>query len=416
MISDCWSRLFFFMEMVMKKAVPFLYTANELFDWLSAGPDFVLLDVRNAKDFANFSVEAPAFFPYINVPYFNFIEDAEGSLALVPQGQKIRIVCAKENSAKYVADLLCEHGFTDVGYLRQGIVSWGNALVPRKVSGENDTFELYQFIRPGKASCSYMLICKGEAMVFDPSRNIDVYKGVAQKYDSRIVNSFETHRQADYISGTPQLALEKGCTVRAGKDDFTGATFPFQPIADGEICLFSKNGPEVKAISTPGHTMGSFCYLVDNKYLLSGDTVFINTAGRPDLGGRWAEWARELYLSLMLRLRDLPDSVQVLPGHFTSWEEANDEHIFMAELGRLRAQVIAFRLANEQKFAEFIEVNMRPQPPVYAEIRKVNLGILQVGEEEADAMDLGKNECGASNYGKVGVSAEVERSEATVAA
>jgi hypothetical protein len=46
----------------------------------------------------------------------------------------------------------------------------------------------------------------------------------------------------------------------------------------------------------------------------------------------------------------------------------------------------------------------------------VNLGILQVGEEEADAMDLGKNECGASNYGKVGVSAEVERSEATVAA
>lgn len=400
----------------MKNATPFVYTANELFDWLSGRPDFVLLDVRNAKDFANFSVEGPSFFPYINIPYFNFIEDAAGSLALVPQNQKIRIVCAKEGSAKYVADLLCEHGFTDVGYLQQGIVSWGNALIPKKVSDDDVKYTLYQFIRPGKASCSYMLIYKDEAMVFDPSRNIEAYKAVAARHGSRIIRSFETHRQADYISGSPQLALEKGCKVRASKLDFTGATFPYEPIGDGQVCSFSKKGPEVKALHTPGHTMGSTCYLIDNRYLLSGDTVFINTAGRPDLGGRWAEWARELYLTLMMRLRDLSDAVQVLPGHYTSWDEANSDHIFMAQIGALRAHVVAFRLANEKKFAEFIEENMRPQPPVYAEIRKVNIGFLQVTPEEADVMDLGKNECGASNYGKVGVSAELERSDRREAA
>lgn len=396
----------------MKNSTPFLYTANELFDWLSGRPDFVLLDVRNVKDFANFSVEAPVCFPYINIPYFNFMEDAAGSIALVPAGQNIRIVCAKEGSAKYVADLLCAHGFTDVGYLRQGIVSWGNALASKKVSSENEKYSLYQFVRPGKASCSYMLIYKDEAMVFDPSRNIDAYKGMAKQHGSRIIYSFETHRQADYISGSMQMAKEKGCTVRANKHDFTGATFPFEPVGENEVITFAKKGPEVRALHTPGHTMGSTSYLIDNKYLLSGDTVFINTAGRPDLGGRWAEWARELYLSLMLRLRDLPDHIQVLPGHYTSWDEANDAHIFMEELGVLRQHVVAFRLANEKKFAEFIEENMRPQPPVYAEIRKVNIGFLEVSEEEADVMDLGKNECGASNYGKVGVSAELERAAA----
>ena len=393
----------------MKNSTPFLYTANELFDWLSVSPDFVLLDVRNAKDFANFSVEAPVFFPYINIPYFNFMEDAQGSIDLVPKGQKIRIVCAKEGSAKYVADLLCEHGFTNVGYLQQGIVSWGNALVPKKVSSDDEKYTLYQFIRPGKASCSYMLIYKDEAMVFDPSRNIDAYKAVAKQHGSKIIRSFETHRQADYISGSPQLAKEKGCKVLASKLDFTGATFPYEPVIDGQICTFTKKGPEVRVLHTPGHTMGSACYLIDNKYLLSGDTVFISTTGRPDLGGRWAEWARELYLSLMLRLRDLPDHIQVLPGHYTSWNEANGENIIMESLGTLRKHVVAFSLVNEKNFSEFIEENMRPQPPVYGEIRKVNIGFLEVSQEEADVMDLGKNECGASNYGKVGVSAEIER-------
>ena len=395
----------------MEACTPFLYTANELFDWISTGPDFILLDVRNEKDFANWSVEGPAFFPYLNIPYFNFMEDVQGSLDRIPKGEKVRIVCAKEGSAKYVADLLCQNGFSDVGYLQQGIVSWGNALVPRKVTGENEGYALYQFIRPGKASCSYLLIHKQEAMVFDPSRNIEAYQAVAQQHGCKIVKSFETHRQADYISGSLQLAEDKECTVMVNSLDFEGAVFPCEPVVHDAVYAFAgQGGPEIRALHTPGHTMGSTSYLVDGKYLLSGDTVFINTAGRPDLGGKWQDWARELYLSLMLRLRGLGDEVLVLPGHYTNWNEVNScTRIFSEKLGKLRESVIAFRLPNEKKFAEFIQDNMRPQPGVYAEIRRVNGGWLKVSQAEADTMDLGKNECGASNYGKVGVSAEVQR-------
>ena len=393
----------------MSTATPFLYTANQLFDWINKGPDFVLLDVRNEKDFTNWSVEGPRFFPYLNIPYFNFMEDVQGSIDRIPKGQKVRIVCAKEGSAKYVADLLCQNGFSDVGYLQQGIVNWGNALVPVQVSNDGAPYTLYQCIRPGKASCSYLLISGKEAMVFDPSRNTETYRKLAKKHGAKIIRTFETHRQADYISGGPMLAEETGCAMTVPPADFEGASFPCEPATDGQVFAFSKKGPEVRALHTPGHTMGSTCYLIDNACLLSGDTVFINTAGRPDLGGKWQEWARELYLSLMLRLRDLSDDILVLPGHYTSWTEANHNQLFAERLGKLREAVIAFRLPNEKKFAEFIQDNMRPQPGVYAEIRRVNGGWLKVAPEEADTMDLGKNECGASNYGKVGVSAEGRR-------
>lgn len=308
-----------------------------------------------------------------------------------------------------MADILVENGFADVGYLQQGIVGWGNLLVPKRVNPESDSFVLYQLNRPGKASCSYLLINDAEAMVFDPSRNIEEYIKLAAKHGAKIIRTFETHRQADYISGGPALVEETGCINGANRLDFEGADFAYQPVKHQEIFKFGAAGPEVQALHTPGHTMGSTCYLIGGKYLLSGDTIFINTSGRPDLGGKWEQWARELYLSLMLRLRDLSDDILVLPGHYTAWEEADDNLLIMGRLGNLRSQVAAFRQPNENKFAAFIEENMRPQPGVYAEIRRANGGWLKVSPEEANTMDLGKNECGASNYGKVGVSAEVLR-------
>jgi len=65
-------------EYTMSQKEPFMYTANDLYDWLTDQPDFLLLDVRNEKDFSNFAVEGPECIPYINIPYFDFIEDVPG--------------------------------------------------------------------------------------------------------------------------------------------------------------------------------------------------------------------------------------------------------------------------------------------------------------------------------------------------
>ncbi|MDH3359636.1 MAG: MBL fold metallo-hydrolase [Desulfobulbaceae bacterium] len=387
-------------------AKPFIYTANELFEWLCDKPDFILLDVRNEKEFANWSVEGPHLCPYINIPYFNFIEDVADSIAMIPKGEKVRVVCSKEGSAKYVAEQLIQNGIKDVGYLKEGIVGWGNALVPRKVNTAGN-YELYQCIRPGKASCSYMLINGGEAFVFDPSRNIEVYTQLAESKGAKILRSFDTHRQADYISGCQLLKEATGCTISVNQQDFEGADFEYDAVQDGNT--YPCGGVEVKAIHTPGHTMGSTCFQIDGKFLISGDTIFIKSAGRPDLGGKWEEWSRVLYLTLFVKLRDLDDDLIVLPGHFVEWDEANDQFLFAEKLGILKQRVDAYQMANELQFKAFVQDNMRQQPGIYTEIRRVNGGWLKPTPEEADIMDLGKNECSVSKYGKIGVSAESQR-------
>ena len=90
------------------------YTAAELFGWLTAKEPFLLLDVRNDVEFGRFKVEGPFPIDMVNVPYMEFIEFEEESVAKVPKADKVRIVCAKEGSAKYVGEILVKNGFTDV--------------------------------------------------------------------------------------------------------------------------------------------------------------------------------------------------------------------------------------------------------------------------------------------------------------
>jgi len=387
-------------------AEPFIYTADELFEWLCGKPDFILLDVRNEKEFANWSVEGPHLCAYINIPYYNFIEDVATSIAMIPKGQKVRVICSKEGSAKYVADQLVQSGIKDVGYLKEGIVGWGNALIPRKVNSSGK-YEFYQCIRPGKASCSYLLISGSEAMVFDAARNIGVYTRLAAAKGAKIVRTFETHRQADYISGCQLLKEATGCSINANRHDFEGADFDYEPVKDGTT--YTCGSVKFKSLHTPGHTMGSTSFVVDGKYLVSGDTIFIKSAGRPDLGGKWEEWSRVLYLTLFVTMRDLKDDLIVLPGHYVEWAEANDKFLFAEKLGVLKKRVDAYQVANELQFKEFVRDNMRQQPGIYTEIRRVNGGWVKPTPEEADIMDLGKNECSVSKYGKIGVSAEAQR-------
>mgnify|MGYP000125568669 CR=1 FL=1 len=80
-----------------------LYKAENLFEWVTQeGHDFTLLDVRNNEEFGRFKVEGPQLSKMINIPYIEFIEMEEESVAnvKVPKDEPIRIVCAKEGSAK----------------------------------------------------------------------------------------------------------------------------------------------------------------------------------------------------------------------------------------------------------------------------------------------------------------------------
>ncbi|THB63566.1 MAG: MBL fold metallo-hydrolase [Desulfovibrio sp.] len=372
------------------------YTAQSLYTWiLDESSNFLLLDVRNPTEFTRFKVEGPKPIDMLNVPYMEFVEFEEASVAKVPKGKPVRIVCAKEGSAKFVADILLNNGFTDVGFLAGGIKSWGNMLVPKLLA--DNGYQLYQFIRPGKASCSYGLASGGELMLFDPSRNVDFYQQFAEEKGLAITATFETHLQADYIAGSNSIAQATSATFLAPPDDFKDAQYEYTPAQDGDIYGFTQPGPEIRVLHTPGHTPGSTCYLIDGTYLVSGDTMFIQSVGRPDLGGKAEAWSKMLFTTLTQIIGPMGNSTLILPGHFADWSEANEDFAVVDTLGAIRNRNAAiYAINNEADFYAFIRDNMREQPPEYAKIRLINAGLSVVDDEEAEVMDLGKNECAAS--------------------
>jgi glyoxylase-like metal-dependent hydrolase (beta-lactamase superfamily II) len=245
------------------------------------------------------------------------------------------------------------------------------------------------------------LIYKGEMVVFDPSRSAQYYQDFANQHGARIIKTFETHLQADYISGSRRIHSDTGAQIVGHQNDFKDAVFEYRGVNDQDIFQFTNEGPEIKAIHTPGHTPGSTSYLIDNKYLVSGDTVFILSIGRPDLGGMAEEWSKLLYKTLRTKVADMDDDLFILPGHYLDWSEANPNNVFVDTMGSIKTKnANIYGIAGEDEFVRFVEDNMRKQPDVYGEIRKVNAGILEVDDEEQEIMDLGKNECAASMYGQ----------------
>jgi len=375
----------------------FPYTARQLYDWITTRQDLLLLDVRNPQDFKRFPVEGPYPFEVMNISYFDFMEAEEECVARVPKGRPVRVLCASEDSARFVAEILDNNGFSDIGYLQGGIKSWGNVLVPVLLN-EGEPYELYQFIRPGKASCSYGLAYDGELMLFDPSRAVGFYQDFASEKGLRLIRTCETHLQADYIAGSRMLMESADIEFVANENDFREARIAYTRVQDGQTLGFSANGPEVKVMFTPGHTPGSTSYLIDNRYLITGDTIFLQSVGRPDLGGKVNEWSGILFNTLQ-KIQQLDGNLIVLPGHYITWREANADLAFAAPLETTIGHNSGiYSIDNEAEFLTFIKANMREQPKEYATIRKINANLEQVDDNKAEELDLGKNECAASAY------------------
>jgi len=135
--------------------------------------------------------------------------------------------------------------------------------------------------------------------------------------------------------------------------------------------------------------------------MITGDTIFILSIGRPDLGGMAEDWAKMLFNTIKTKVAELNDDLVILPGHYIEWDEANAQQMFVDTLGNIKNKnADIFGINREDDFVQFIKDNMRQQPEEYAQIRKVNAGLLDVDDEDQEIMDLGKNECAASKHGK----------------
>jgi len=374
----------------------------ELLPKLDSGEDVLILDVRNDDEFAEWKLETRKPFETIHLPYFDFIEDTEGSIAKVPKGRELVVLCAQGGSSEMIVDMLGEAGVPSRN-IKGGMVAYGDFLDPVKVPltpDEASRFELWQINRRGKGCLGYVIRSGDEAVVVDPARHVAWYETFAAKLGARIVRVLDTHVHADHVSGGPALQAKLGVPYFVASGEEFELKQNVTPLEDGaEIRVGGAQGIsiEVRILATPGHTPGSTSYLVGGKYLLTGDTIFVASVGRPDLGGHVVEWGQALFETLKQRMASLPDDVIVLPAHYASLDEMRADGVVAGSLGELRRTVPELQIATADEFVEAVKAAVKTPPAAYTSMIKYNLGVeTGADDEKIGEWELGKNQCAAS--------------------
>lgn len=237
----------------------------------------------------------------------------------------------------------------------------------------------------GIAVLSYLVgdDATGTAAVFDPCADVDRYVELAREKKLAITHIFETHIHADLISGARELQHRTGCKAEIYVSTEGGAKydFPHKGIKDGDT--FEIGSTVIETKHTPGHTPEHVSYLLFEKKhkdvpwgVLSGDSLFVNSAGRPDLLGD--DQSEELAAKQFHTLNDfylkLPDSVIIYPAH-------GHGSPCGADIGDRLSSTIGY----ERKFNEYLQFDdvesftkhaldsAPPVPTYYPRMKKVNV-------------------------------------------
>ncbi|MCF3943186.1 MBL fold metallo-hydrolase [Oceanobacillus alkalisoli] len=353
--------------------------------------ELFILDVRNEDAFQDWKIEGHKF-DYLNVPYFELLDGVEEILPQLPTDKEVLVVCAKEGSSVMVAEMLAEAG-REAAYLKGGMKSWSSYLEPVKVADLNNGGELYQFVRLGKGCLSYMVISEGEAAIIDAVRFTDVFIDFAKEKGVEIKHVFDTHLHADHISGGRHIAAATGATYYLPPEDATEVVFEYTALTDDLNVKIGASQIDVNALYSPGHTIGSTSFVIDDKFLLTGDILFIDSIGRPDLAGVAEDWVGDLRETLYSRYRKLAEDLVVLPAHFMIIDELNEDGTVARRLGDLFKENHGLNIKDEEEFRRTVTDNLPPQPNSHERIRQVNMGKVAPDHNEQTEMEIGPNRC-----------------------
>ncbi|MGX1192020.1 MBL fold metallo-hydrolase [Metabacillus sp. SLBN-84] len=366
-------------------------TAKEVTKKVFDKQPLFILDVRNESDFQDWKIEGENF-SYLNIPYFDLLDGVEDILDQIPADRDVLVVCAKEGSSIMIGEMLAEEGLS-VSYLKGGMKAWSEHLEPVKVGDLKNGGEIYQFVRIGKGCLSYMVISDGEAAIIDSTRMTDLYLQFAKEKGAAIKHVFDTHLHADHISGGRIIAEKTGAAYWLPPKDAGEVNFDYNALEGGTDVTIGSTTITIHALYSPGHTIGSTSFVIDEKYLLSGDILFIDSIGRPDLAGMAEDWVGDLRESLYKRYKELSEDLLVLPAHFMMIDELNDDGSVSEKLGVLFEKNHGLNIEDENEFRKLVTENLPPQPNAYQEIRETNMGKITPDEEQQREMEIGPNRC-----------------------
>jgi glyoxylase-like metal-dependent hydrolase (beta-lactamase superfamily II)/rhodanese-related sulfurtransferase len=359
---------------------------NTLRTWLETGKEVSILDIRPIQERMEWFIPGSV--------YYNAYDKLKANNPNALQGLQLDktlpvvTLCAGGKTSLIATDLLQKQGF-EAYSLQGGMKGWSLSWNTAKISFPD--FEVIQFRRTGKGCLSYLITSNNEAIVVDASLPVEAYQETLQKNKLILKHVIETHVHADHLSRAKQLAEINTATLHLPAPN--NVNFDFIPVTGSTV--FQIGNISSKAIQTPGHTIESTSYLIDDKVLLTGDTLFINGVGRPDLKANNDEAMQKskmLYQSLQ-KLIELDENIIVLPAH-TSQPVDFDNTPIQATIGSIRHNVAMLKLS-EEEFTNTILQRIPPTPANYLSIVEKNI---KGDFSDINPVDLeaGANRCAVS--------------------
>ncbi len=248
-------------------------------------------------------------------------------------------------------------------------------------------FSIAQFDLAVLSHYSYMLFSGGECIVVDPGRDIATYLAAAEKEKARIVGVWLTHSHADFVAGHIEFASQLGVPLHiSGR-----ANAAYQHVALGENDTLTVGKAVVRFLETPGHTPDSMCGVVTSVEaperplaLLTGDTLFVGSVGRPDLLGEdvaAATLASMMFDTWTQKLSLLPDDVMILPAHGAGslcGADLGDDPV--STIGSERAGNVYLQYQERGAFIAAILAGLSQAPPYFSH----NAALNRQGPEPVD--------------------------------
>ncbi len=351
---------------------------------LEQGAPVTVLDVRPGAEYAEWSIPGS-----VHADAYDALRRGDPT-ALADfhptNGGRVVTVCAAGKTSMLAAERLRARGL-DAASLEGGMRAWSLAWNSAEVPCPGSTAQIVQLRRTGKGCLSYFIGSQGDAVVIDASLDPRVYRRVADEHGWRIRTVLETHVHADHLSRARALAVDTGARLCLPTTD--RVSFEFAPLNDGDTVRVGS--ARLRALHTPGHTSESTSYLLNERALFTGDTLFLAAVGRPDLEATTDESRRRAHVlhASLQRLVALPPETVVLPAH-TSEPVAFDGRPISAALQQVQERTSLLR-ETEETFVNQILTRLPPTPPNHHRIVALNeAGTLP---DDPTELEAGANRC-----------------------
>ncbi len=346
---------------------------------LDRGEPVVVVDVRDPDEFGAWHIPGA-----VNVP----VDRIEaGDPVPARPGTDVVTVCLHGARSARARDALASRGLR-ASSLEGGMVGWNSVYDEARLVTDREGVEIVQFRRVGKGCLSYLVASDGEAAVIDPTLDADVFLDAADARGVRVSIVIDTHAHADHASGARTILRRTGARYLA--PDEAGSHLPRSAPLEGMPVRVGR--AELVPVATPGHTPGSTCWRLGD-VLFTGDTLFVEGVGRPDLGQDARANALRLWDSLHGRLLPLPPATRVLPAHYGDAVPLVPGRPIEAGIGDLARRLPALAMAREA-FAEWVAQSESPKPPNFEVLKKVNVGLIALDDlDEVRDLEAGPNRC-----------------------